>query len=165
MVLLLLSCSFSWIQAQENDNGPNFWDNVSIGGGIGLGVGSGYFSVYVAPSAIYNFNEYLSAGPGIQYSYQSGDNFDSSLYGISAIVLANPIPAIQLSTELEQVYVNQNQEFFNGTVSTNFWNTALYLGAGFRAGPATIGLRYNVLFQEDDAIYASAWVPFVRVFF
>jgi hypothetical protein len=61
--------------------------------------------------------------------------------------------------------VNQNQEFFNGTVTTNFWNTALYLGAGFRAGPATIGLRYNVLFQEDDDIYASAWVPFVRVFF
>ena len=152
-------------QESEEENTPSFWDNVSIGGGIGLGVGNGIFSASIAPSAVYNFNEYISAGPGLQYSYQKGRNFDTSLFGGSLAVLANPFPAMQLSAEVEQLYVNQNQEFINGSASTNFWNSALFIGAGYRAGPATIGVRYNVLFQEDEDIYATAWAPFVRVFF
>jgi hypothetical protein len=87
------------------------------------------------------------------------------LYGVSFVVLANPIDAVQISTEVEQLFVNQNQEFVNGTASTSFWNTALFIGAGYRAGPATIGIRYNLLFRENDDIYATAWAPFVRVFF
>ena len=166
-ILFLLICSFSVANAQEDEeeNAPSFWDNISIGGGIGLGVGNGIFSASIAPSAIYNFNEYLSAGPGLQYSYQNGRNFTTSLYGGSLAVLANPVRLMQLSAEIEQLYVDQNQEFINGTASTSFWNTALFIGAGYRVGPATIGVRYNVLFQEDDDIYATAWAPFVRVFF
>lgn len=167
ITVLVLGFSFTWVHAQENEeeDKPSFWDHVSIGGGIGLGVGNGIFSASIAPSAIYNFNEYLSAGPGLQYSYQNGRNFTTSLYGGSLALLANPISAMQVSAELEQLYVNQDQEFINGNASNSFWNTALFVGAGYRAGPATIGLRYNLLFQEDDDIYATAWAPFVRVFF
>jgi hypothetical protein len=78
---VLFSFPFSWIQAQETiEKGVSkFWDHVSFGGGIGLGVGSDYFSVYGAPSTVYNFNNYLSAGPGLQYSYQSGQNVNASI--------------------------------------------------------------------------------------
>jgi hypothetical protein len=38
-------------------------------GGIGLGFGSGYTDISVAPSAIYNFNEYIALSLGAQYSY------------------------------------------------------------------------------------------------
>ena len=46
-----------------------FWKNVQFGGGIGLGFGSGYTDISLAPSAIYNFNEYVALGVGAQYKY------------------------------------------------------------------------------------------------
>lgn len=160
--------------SQETNVETRFWDNVSIGGGIGLNVGNGIFSASISPSAVYNFNQYISAGPGLHFSYQDGRDFNSTLYGGSFIVLANPIPQIQLSADLEQLRYNINGEDFIALSNGSFvnmpfeksgWNTALFLGAGFRAGPAVLGLRYNVLFNDNDNIYTTAWAPFVRVFF
>ncbi|MBQ51085.1 MAG: hypothetical protein CMF35_05230, partial [Leeuwenhoekiella sp.] len=34
-----------------------------------------------------------------------------------------------------------------------------------RSGPVTIGARYNVLFNDNDSIYTSAIMPFVRFYF
>jgi hypothetical protein len=41
-----------------------FWKNVRFGSGIGLGFGSGYTNISLAPSAVYNVNKYFSAGLG-----------------------------------------------------------------------------------------------------
>src|SRR5690606_21245602 len=59
-----------------------FWENVQFGGGLGLGFGSNFTNITVAPSGIYNFNEYFSAGLGLQYSYvkQKG-YYQSNIYG------------------------------------------------------------------------------------
>ena len=148
--------------AQEAEN--TFWNNVQFGGGLGVSFGNGNFSGTLAPSAIYNFNEYVAMGPSLIFSYQSGDFFKSTLYGGSWITLFNPIPEIQLSAEIEQLRVNQEIEFIEGTEKDNFWNSALFAGAGYRAGPVTTGLRYNLLYQDNDQVYATAWNPFVRVF-
>ncbi len=163
------------ITAQDNKNHQStFFDNVSFGGGFGLSLGNGIFLASISPTAIYNFNEYFSAGPGLHYSYQSARNFNTSLYGANFVALANPSPQIQLSAEIEQLRFNINNDIIvqdvngattEGNLSEDGWNTALFVGAGYRAGPATIGLRYNLLYQEDDNIYATAFVPFVRVFF
>ena len=165
-IMLVFCFCFSWTQAQENAtlDTNKFWDNVSFGGGIGGSLGSGYSNIFIAPSAIYNFNKYLSIGPALQYSYQSGNGFKSSLYGASIIALVNPLEAVQLSAEIEQVLVNQKQDFNTTRVTNSFWNTALFLGAGYRAANVTVGFRYNVLYQKQDAIYASPWIPFVRIF-
>ncbi|MDB4175934.1 hypothetical protein N9766_06230 [Flavobacteriaceae bacterium] len=166
LTMLVFCFCFSWTQAQENAAAPTdkFWDNVSFGGGIGGSLGSGYSNLYIAPSAIYNFNKKLSVGPALQYSYQSGNGFSSSLYGASIITLVNPIEAVQFSAEIEQVLVNQKQDFNTTSLANSFWNTALFLGAGYRAANVTVGFRYNVLYQKQDAIYASPWIPFVRIF-
>lgn len=151
-------------QAQETQN--LFWQKVQIGGGLGVSFGNGNFSATIAPSAIYNFNDYVAMGPSLIFSYQSNDFFKSTLYGGSWITLFNPIPEIQLSAEVEQLRVNQELEFIDGTTQKdNFWNTALFAGAGYRAGAVTVGLRYNLLFSDDDRVYATAWNPFVRVYF
>lgn len=141
-----------------------FWDNIQIGGGLGLGFGSGYANVAIAPSAIYNFNQYVALGVGLQYSYlKQRDFYQSHLYGGSVIGLFQPIEAVQLSVELEQLRANVKAEgFFE---SDNFWNTGLWLGAGYRMENVTIGLRYNVLFVEDKGVYGDALMPFVRVYF
>ena len=157
----------SEIYAQENTEmktKSDFWKHVQFGGGLGLGFGSGYTDITIAPTAIYNFNEYFALGTGVQYSYlrQKGF-FKSNNYGGSIIGLFNPIPEAQLSVELEQLRVNLTYE--NIDVTENFWNTALFLGAGYRMENVTIGARYNVLFDKDKNVYGDAFMPFVRVFF
>lgn len=155
--------------AQESSNSQqksNFWKDVRFGGGLGLGIGSGYTNIMVAPSAIYNVNDYFSTGLGAQYSYVSSrDYFNSHLYGVSLIELFNPIPEAQISAELEQLRVNNTYTQFKPEIKDNFWNTALFLGAGYRAENVTIGIRYNVLYKEANNVYSQAWLPFVRVYF
>ncbi|WPR71883.1 hypothetical protein SLW70_01785 [Flavobacterium sp. NG2] len=143
----------------------DFWDKVQFGGGLGLSIGTGYTDITVAPSAIYNVNEYFAVGLGAQYTYAKQKNFYSSnLYGASLITLFNPIREIQLSAELEQLRVNVSGIGTNN-FTNNFWNTGLFLGAGYRSGNATIGVRYNVLFKENNLAYSDAFMPFVRFYF
>ena len=52
-------------KAKTND----FWNHVQLGGGFGLGIGNDFTNITLAPSAIYNFNEYFALGTGLQYSY------------------------------------------------------------------------------------------------
>ena len=163
VLFLFLSLTVGLLSAQND--GSTFWNNVRFGGGLGIGFGNGTFSGSISPSAIYDFNEYFSMGPSLIFSYQSSDFFKSTLYGASWITLAQPIPEIQLSAELEQLRVNQEIELLNSTVEDDFWNTALFIGAGYNTGFATLGVRYNVLYKEGESVYAEAWSPFVRVYF
>lgn len=175
--LLAMALCFSVAaNAQQTDNAGNgFWDHVQFGGGLGLSIGTGYTDIMVAPGAIYNFNEYVALGVGLQGSYVKvrGDfasdelnNYQSWIYGGSLIGLFNPIAEIQLSAELEQLRVNTTFNFNDAPdFKDNFWNTALYLGAGYRFENVTIGARYNVLFDEDKSVYSEAFMPFVRVYF
>lgn len=141
----------------------DFWQKVRFGGGLGLSFGSGYTDIAIAPSAIYQFNPYIATGVGLQGSYISvKNNYEAFTYGGSLILLANPIQEIQLSAELEQLRVNLD---FNDGFSDNFWNTALFMGAGYRANNVTIGVRYNVLHNNKNNVYSEAFMPFVRVYF
>lgn len=170
VILVSLFSNHTIAQEENNviDNNTQFWDKVQFGGGLGLGIGSGYTDISVMPSAIYNVNEIVAVGLGLQFGYLASKNYyDSYVYGGSIIGLVNPIPEIQLSAELEQVRVNTDYDARNGfpSYSDNFWNTALYLGAGYRTGSVTVGARYDVLFDDDRSLYGSAFMPFVRVYF
>ena len=168
-----LFCSTT-VFAQENQEfytptTTNFWSDVQIGGALGLGFGSGYTNISVAPSAIKPITEQFSAGLGLQFNYlKSKGFFESTSYGVNLIGIYSPAPMIQLSAELEQLRVN-NRLWTNfggtNTINDNFWNTALFLGAGYNQGNVTIGVRYNVLFKEDNWVYSQAWMPFIRVYF
>ena len=150
------------------DNRNQFWDKVQFGGGLGLGIGSGYTDISVMPSAIYNVNEIVAVGVGLQFGYLSSKNYYSSfVYGGSLVGLVNPIPEIQLSVELEQVRINTDYDATPSMprYSDNYWNTALYLGAGYRTGSVTVGAKYDVLFNAQTSRYGSGFMPFVRVYF
>ena len=162
--LFLILISFSGtVQAQDGNN--QFWQRVRFGGGIGLSFGNGFFSGTLAPSAIYEFDDKLATGVGLSATYTSErDFYNATVLGGSVLALYNVIPEIQLSAEYEQLNVNRRFEsvLFG---DENFWSPAFFVGAGYRAQIVTIGIRYNLLFDEDDGIYANAWMPFVRVFF
>ena len=156
------------IQAQSNSTSTNsdFWNHVRFGGGIGLSFGDGYFSGTVAPSAIYQFDDKFSLGLGLSGSYYKRKNlYKSTVFGGSVIGLFNPIREIQLSSEFEQLNVNRKFENNLNLEDDNYWYPALFLGAGYRSGNFTVGVRYDVLYDEDKSIYADPWMPFIRVYF
>jgi hypothetical protein len=162
--LVFLSITLSAQITPQSEPKSDFWQRVQFGGIVGASVGSGYTDVTLAPSGIYNFNPYFAAGVGLQGTYVRVKNsYEAYIYGGSIIGLFNPIEQIQVSAELEQVRVNRN--FVGAFDSDNFWNTALFLGAGYHVQNVTIGARYNVLYNENDFVYSDAFMPFVRVYF
>lgn len=167
-LIFTLLFSFQHLTAQQQTftSSPqnNFWRNVQFGGGLGLSIGSGYTDITVSPSAIYNINSILAVGTALQFGYASAKNdYSSTIYGGSLIGLINPVPQVQLSVELEEINVNTDYKYYN--VSNSFWNTALYVGAGYRSGNVTVGVRYDVLFDKNNSYYSEAFMPFVRVYF
>jgi len=167
--VFLIFCLLSTytIKAQED---TGFWSRVHFGGAVSAAFGNGYTNVSVAPSAIYEFNRSVGLGVGLQGTYIKDRDFDTTyksyLYGGSLIGIFNPIEEVQLSAELEQLRVNLDiEDYYEGQIEDNFWNTALFLGAGYRAGNVIVGIRYNVLFDEDDYVYSTSYMPFVRLYF
>lgn len=164
IMMLLAMTATSDCLAQEGQT--SFWQNVRIGGGIGLSFGDGFFSGSLAPSAIYDFNDQFSAGIGLNGTYNSLKNeYTSTIVGGSVLALYNVIPEVQLSTEFEQLFVSRNYDSSIGLIDDNYWYPALFLGAGFSQQNFTIGLRYDVLYDDGKSVYATAYVPFVRVYF
>jgi hypothetical protein len=143
-----------------------FWERVNFGGGFGLSIGNNFTNITIAPSGIYNFNDYFALGTGLQYSYLKEKNsYSSNVFGASLIGLFSPIEEIQLSLEVEEINVNNNYSDLGGNYNRNFWNTGLFVGGGYREGGVTIGARLNLLFDSNKDIYGSALMPFLRVFF
>ena len=164
----LMGCFSNIAQNQANKPQNNdFVITIRFGGGLGLGFGSGYTDIMVAPSAIYQVNSMVAVGVGLQGSYVENKNYYTSfMYGGSLIGLLNPIPEIQLSAELEQLRVNNSYKTTSGpNYEDDFWNTALFLGAGYSTGNVTVGLRYNVLYNKKDNVYGGSYMPFIRVYF
>jgi hypothetical protein len=166
LILIILFTSIN-LAAQGPTNGTqppnNFWRNVQFGGGIGLSFSSGYTEVFLAPSAIYNFNPILAMGVGLNLNYVSSSNYYSSfIYGINTLVLINPIPEVQFSVGLNESRVNY-EETGHPNYSEDYWNTSLILGVGYRTGNVTVGIGYNVL--QNDPYHSDPLMPFVRAYF
>jgi hypothetical protein len=165
LILFLFIISFGLnIQAQNQEN--QFWDHVRFGGGIGLSFGDGFFSGTLAPSAIYQLNDQFSMGVGLNGTYNKLKNvYNSTIVGGSAIGIFNVFEEIQLSAEFEELNVTRNFENFLGFEDENYWYPALFLGAGYTTGNVTVGVKFDVLYDAANSIYADSYVPFVRVYF
>lgn len=171
LILILFMGAMAW-SATAQGPGPKseFWSNVRYGGGLGLGFSNNSFTIAVAPSAIYEVNSMFAAGLGLSFNYSKFEptSFDRSEFtavGGSIMSFFNPIPAMQFSAEFEQTYVNREDTVVGEQFKDSFWSPALFFGLGVGNRNVMAGMRYNVLFSTDKSIYASAWAPFVRVFF
>ncbi|UOB19047.1 alpha-ketoglutarate decarboxylase [Abyssalbus ytuae] len=162
---LIIIISFNSYSQSGNHKKSSFWENVSFGGGLGLSFGDGFFSGTIAPSAIYNFNSSYSLGIGLNGSYIKDDFYKATIVGGSIINLYNPFPELQLSAEFEELNVSRTFETASDDIDDNYWVPALFVGAGYRSGNVTFGLRYDILYDSDKSIYANAYVPFVRFYF
>ena len=162
---LLFTLAFSIINiAIFAQNSPKqkseFWKKVQFGGGITLNFTNNASVFGIAPSAIYNFNDKFSSGVSVSYLHTKYRNLSKTYnsYGGSVLTLYNPFKGLQLSGEYEQTYVTYD--------SLSRQIPALFLGTGYTYGRnVAVGLRYDVLYDENKSLYPSALTPFVRIYF
>lgn len=148
------------------NNGSPFWENVRFGGGLGLNFGDNFFSATVAPSAIYQFNQHFATGLGLNATFNNQKStYKSTILGGSLIALGNMFNVLQLSAEYEQLHVNRKYIVNLNMEDDSYWTPALFLGAGYRNGNVTLGIRYDVLYDRNKSIYVDPWMPFVRFYF
>ncbi len=160
LLFFLLTLSSAAL-AQNAPPVNTFWERVRFGGGVGVGFNNAGFNGSLAPSAIYQVSDKFATGIGLSIIYSKVNDSKLTAYGGSIINLYNPVDFLQLSAELEQLRVNQSL----GDLNDNFWSPALFLGVGYTNRFTTVGIRYNVLFNNDDSIYLNAWAPFIRFYF
>ena len=159
-LLVLVLFLYSTISFSQDKPSNTFWSKVQFGGGLTLNFTNNASSFGVSPSAIYNFNDKFSSGFGISYLRTKYRNITTpyNSYGGSIITLFNPLKSLQLSGEYEYTRVIYD------SLSRDI--PALFLGAGYQHGRnITIGLKYDVLYDENQSLYPSALNPFVRIYF
>lgn len=167
---LVISLLFLYLQPNYAQD-ENFWSKVRFGGNVGIGFSNNTFNAIVAPAVVYEFNQWFSGGVGLHLGYSSFDDNNlnqegsSFTYGGSIIGLFNPIRELQLSAEFEEIGVSQSIEVQGQKFTNDYWYPALFVGAGYRTGFVSFGIRYDLLYDSNKSIYVSAYVPFVRVFF
>ncbi|MDG1731141.1 MAG: alpha-ketoglutarate decarboxylase [Algibacter sp.] len=165
-VFLLILTVFSFQNATTQETKSDFWNHVRYGGGFGLNFANDFFSATIAPSAIYEFDKNFALGLGLNATFNNQKSvYKSTILGGSLVGLYNVVREIQLSTEFEQLNVNRRYNINTNFADENYWIPALYLGAGYRSGNVTFGIRYDVLYDDNRSIYADPWAPFVRLFF
>ncbi|RKS55804.1 hypothetical protein BC962_0775 [Gillisia mitskevichiae] len=143
----------------------NFWESVRFGGSLGLNFGKNRFTGIIAPSAIYDFNEIVSTGIGLNAAYAKQDNFKTTSLGGSVITLINPVRFLQLSLEFQELNINRKYELIGLDLEENYWVPALFTGIGYNTGNVTAGIRYDLLYDEEKSFYSSALMPFVSIYF
>lgn len=169
LIIFFFLCSLSLsalAQLNRPSSSADFWNQVRFGGSIGLSFGDGFFSGTLAPSAIYEFDQQFALGVGLNGTYNTQKNvYKSTVFGGSLIGLYNPIQEIQLSAEFEELNVSRNWDDRLAIADENYWYPALFIGAGYRSQNVAVGIRYDVLYDEEKSIYADPWAPFIRVYF
>lgn len=142
-----------------------FWNNVRFGGGVGLGFTNGGFNGFISPSAIYQVNDRFATGASLSFNYAKFNDNKLVAYGGSILSLYDPIRFLQLSAEFEQLRINRTVALVGSDLESNYWSPALFLGIGYTDRNFTLGVRYDILYDDTKSIYANAWMPFVRVYF
>ncbi len=143
------------------------WNKVRYGGRLNVDFSNSNTSVIIAPSVVYQLDEQFSLGGSTSFGYTNFKDINTKLYNYGASILSyyNPVKEVQLSAELEQTFVNSNTKVVGETLENNFNFLALNLGAGYRLGNLVLGVRYDILYNEDKSLYASPFSPFIQVYF
>lgn len=165
LLFYLLVCStfgaFCQVDSLQVNQQSRFWDNVRFGGGLGLSFGNNITVINVSPGAIYDFQNNFALGVSLGYLYAKDGDFRSNVLSPGLLAFYNPAQEVQLSAEFEYLFINQDF----GAATRKFEYPALYMGVAYRTGWAAFGIRYDILYDERDAIYASPWSPIVRIYF
>lgn len=141
---------------------------LKIGVGFGLNF-VGATNISLSPNLSYKVSDKISFGAGIQGSYSSIKNFqNTTTIGGNLITVYSPIQKISLLLEFVELNVSTKTEQTETApeIKNNYWDTALFIGAGFNiTRKISVGAKYNMLYDENESVYTSAVIPFVNITF
>lgn len=135
---------------------------------VGLGFGLNFVggtNLSLSPSLTYAVVKNLAIGGGLLFNYAAIKNVQkTTTYGINALVNYTPAKLLVTSLEFSEMHVTSNSIITN--TKSDFWESALFLGAGLQVTPKlSVGGKYNLLYNKDKSVYASPVVPFINVSF
>jgi long-subunit fatty acid transport protein len=136
--------------------------------GMGFGLNFvGGTNINLAPNLNYKVSDKVSFGVGLQYNYSSiKDLQTTSTFGGTVATMYSPIKKITTLLEFAELHVNTKRETPVGEIESTYWDSALFVGAGFNiTEKISIGAKYNVLYKEDESVYTSPIIPFVNISF
>ncbi|MGB6153365.1 MAG: outer membrane beta-barrel protein [Pricia sp.] len=139
---------------------------LKFGCGFGLSFVGGT-NIGLSPHLIYDVSDKISLGAGLQGNYTSIKNLQKTFtYGANAIGQYNPIPKLTTILEFVQLKVNTTTENVAGDIEQDYWDSALFVGAGLNLTPKiSLGAKYNLLYDKDESVYTSPIIPFVNITF
>lgn len=160
---LLLLCSgvlaFSQIGVSQSGS-DNRW---TYGGGLGMGFGNGgRFNVQISPRVGYRITSDFEMGLMGNFTWQTADAYKSTMFGVGPFANYYFGRNFYLTSAFQEYFINFKNKYDNKTYDTE--ESALYLGAGYMTRIAgnsyfQVGLTYNVLWKENNSIFASGLVP------
>jgi len=139
---------------------------LKFGCGFGLSFVGGT-NIGLSPHLIYDVSNKISLGAGLQGNYTSIKDLQKTItYGANAIGQYNPIPSLTTLLEFVQLKANTTTEAVTGDIETDYWDSALFVGAGLNLTPKiSLGAKYNLLYDSDESVYTSPIIPFVNITF
>lgn len=139
---------------------------LKFGCGFGLNFVGGT-SLSLAPNLTYKVSEKISFGAGVQGSYNKIKNLqNTTTFGANLLGFYTPIANLQTQLEFAQLHVNTTTESNLIEVKNSYWDSALFVGAGYTiVKKITVGAKYNFLYDEDKSVYSSPIIPFVNIVF
>ncbi|MGB5370062.1 MAG: hypothetical protein WBN18_06495 [Flavobacteriaceae bacterium] len=148
------------------DSVANEQSRLKFGFGFGLNFVGGT-NISIAPNLIYGVSEKVSLGGGIQGSYASiKDLQNTTTFGFNIIGQYSPVRKLTTLLEFTELRVSTKTETPTGTDTEKYWDSALFVGAGFNiTDNIAIGAKYNLLYDEDESVYTSPIIPFVNITF
>lgn len=186
--MLLLIVSFGKVDAQENRNGFRL-DTIyrfgakrqvvkapvkksvplktsmirkagkwTLGGSCGVSFGD-YTSVDVSPQVGYCWNEFFSAGGGVNYNYHHSSNqYDMNYLGVNVFGRVNPVRyiALQIQPELKGSWGKS----YGKKIGFRYVPTMLVGGGGViptGTGSISVMFYYDVI-QDECSPYGKNWV-------
>lgn len=138
--------------------------NLKFGLGFGLNFVGGT-NISLSPNLVYIVSDRVNIGAGLQGSYTAiKDLQKTTTIGGNTMLQYNPSP--RFTTLAEVVLLNVDTTFELDDTKENFWDTALFIGAGLKiTNKILVGAKYNLLYDEDESVYTSPVIPFVNIVF
>ncbi|MES2691809.1 MAG: hypothetical protein V4658_15505 [Bacteroidota bacterium] len=152
---------------RDKASGPKWYDNVSFGGNLGGGLGSGGAFFMVQPMAFYRITESTMAGLGISYYYWSQDYINSlnqkstisdNAYGFNIFARQKLFDPVFVHAEYMplnfKVYNQQSNEI------NREWVSSLYIGGGINQeisdrSAIYLVVLYDVLYDANRSFRGS----------
>lgn len=139
---------------------------LKFGCGFGLSFVGGT-NIGLSPNLVYSVNDKVNFGVGIQGNYTSiKDLQQTTTFGANVLGQYSPIQKLTMLLEFAQLKVNTKTEAVTGDTKQDYWDSALFVGAGLNiTDKISLGAKYNILYDKDESVYTSPIIPFVNITF